>query len=67
MPQKKNETVTLEGDWVAETEAAVCVDFGSPSCPTWLPKQFVSDGGDDDYDLAEYTISEWLAKEKGLI
>ncbi len=57
--------VHIEAEIVQETEAAFLVRIDEEEM--WLPKSQIADP--DDYqvgDIGTVSISEWIAKEKGL-
>ena len=54
-----DETISIEGKMVTETQMAWLVDCGSEE--VWLPKSMVSLD-----DSGSYTVPVWLAKKKVL-
>ena len=49
----------------AETEKALLIHDGVST--VWIPKSQISDECEEDGKITSIFISEWLAKEKGLI
>jgi hypothetical protein len=66
----RGETVEVFATYLAETDQAVLIDDGSnPDENTWLPKSQITDMEDDMEEGEPYafTMTEWIATEKGLI
>lgn len=55
-----DETISVEGRMVTETQMAWLVDCGSEE--VWLPKSMVSRD-----ESGSYIVPVWLAKKKGLV
>lgn len=65
--RKSNEnTVELEGVLERETEKAYLVDFGLAD-KVWMPKSQVRDVQKGSGRTTSFTVTEWIANEKGLI
>jgi hypothetical protein len=66
----RGETVEVFATYLAETDQAVLIDDGSnPDENTWVPKSQITDMEDEmeEGESYSFTMTEWIATEKGLI
>lgn len=66
MRKSNDDTVELEGILEHETEKAYLVDFGLAD-KVWMPKSQVRDVQQGSGRTTAFTVTEWIANEKGLI
>ena len=60
-PHSEVETVELDGELIASTDAAYLVDFGTDA-HIWIPKSLCEDQGNNEWDVAL-----WKAEKLGLV
>ena len=66
MRKSNDNTVELEGVLERETEKAYLVDFGLAD-KVWMHKSQVRDVQKGSGRTTAFTVTEWIANEKGLI
>jgi hypothetical protein len=64
----RGETVEIFVTYITSTDNAVLVNDGGPE-NTWIPLSQVTDMEDDmeEGESYSFTMTEWIANEKGLI
>jgi hypothetical protein len=66
----RGEKVEVFATYLADTDQAVLIDDGSnPDENTWVPKSQITDMEDEmeEGESYSFTMTEWIATEKGLI
>jgi hypothetical protein len=65
----RGETVEIFATFVYESEMAVLINDGGGEVNTWVPKSQMQDLPDEliEGETYTFTMSEWIATEKGLI